>query len=86
MVMAMSGLNFDPYCLEPKGVPEPVEGLLPPAIALVDDEEEPLARPSWHRWVALGLLSFLILAVATHARAMLMAGTPRPPATVPLAP
>ncbi len=82
----MSGVNFDPYCLEPKGVPEPVDGLLlPPAIALVD-EEEPLARPTWHRWVALGLLSFLILAVANHARSLLMAGSPRPPAMVPLAP
>ena len=37
-------------------------------------------------WTALGLLSFLILAVANHARSLLMAGSPRPPAMVPLAP
>lgn len=82
----MSGIGFDPYCLQPKGQPEPVEGLLPPPIALVEDGDEPMSRPRWHRWVALGLLSILALAVVTHARALLSGVGARPRPTAPLTP
>lgn len=83
MKRAMSGIGFDPYCLEPKGVPEPVEGPLPPPLALVEDEE-PMTRPRWLRWVAVGLLSILGLAVAHHLRALTLGAEPR--ATAPPAP
>lgn len=79
----MSGIGFDPYCLEPKGVPEPVDGPLPPPLALVEDEE-PMDRPRWHRWVAAGLLGLLSVAAAHHVRAMWMGLEPH--ASAPKAP
>ena len=61
----MSGPGFDPYCLRPQGLPEPVDGPLPP-VHLVDSDELP-AKPAWVRWVAAALAALFAAVTALSA-------------------
>lgn len=70
----MAANGYDPFPVRPPE-PEPVDGPLPPPIALVDDEVEPGAQaPRWRTLLAVGLLAILainlairMVAVITHA-------------------
>lgn len=76
----MRGIGFDPYCLQPQGQPEPVEGPLPPVYAVEDD---PLpGRPPWIRVVAALLLAVFgaaIAVAAAHGRSVLLPEHRAPP-------
>lgn len=83
---ASRGPRLDPYCLEPQGIPLPVDGLLPPPLALVGEDDLPRQRPAWLRWTAAWMLAFFALAtaltaLATGGRASLLTGE-----TVPVKP
>jgi len=61
---------YDPYRLDFRPGPEPVEGPLPPPIRLVEDEDLlHLERfPPWVRWAAVGLAAgFTLATVLTTA-------------------
>lgn len=74
----MNGIGFDPYCLKPQGAPEPVGGLLPPAVALVDDELPP-ARPLWLRFLAAAVLLVFAVLTALSSVPLLGARVQAPP-------
>ncbi len=62
--------GYDPFRFDPPQ-PEPVEGPLPPPIALVDDEAPP-APPRWRFWFAAALLALLGLDLAARLLSMLL--------------
>lgn len=66
----MRGIGFDPFCLEPQGRPEPVEGPLPPPIALVEEEDHPRLSP-WRKWIAVGLIAVVAINVALRVAVFL---------------
>ncbi len=62
--------HYDPYRLEFRAEPEPVDGPLPPPLRLVEDDDllQVERFPPWVRWAALGLAAaFATATVITTA-------------------
>lgn len=73
--------SYDPYRLDFRPEPEPVDGSLPPPIRLVEDDDllHLVRFPSWVRWAALSLaagfaLATVLTAAATGGRHSLLTG------------
>lgn len=75
--------GYDPFRFE-RPEPEPVDGLLPPPIALVEDEEIPRS-PRWRFWLAAVLVTLLALDLTAHLLQLLGRDDDAPaPATRPV--
>jgi len=76
----MAANGYDPFPLRPPE-PEPVDGPLPPPVALVDDEGEPAPRaPRWRTTLAVSLLIILAINLAIRMVAVITrpVAAPRP--------
>ncbi len=60
--------RYDPWRLQPQGRPAPVDGPLPPAICLVDEDGPfPPRHPLWLRLAAAGMALGFFVATALTA-------------------
>jgi hypothetical protein len=69
--------SFDPFRLDQKPTPLPVEGPLPPPIILVDENDDlDTTRPKWHRRLAIVVIvMFFGTSVLTMIRQIVQHGT-----------